>query len=528
MPPHFNIERGELMPATFKEIPIIPDGNVSTVKTQGLATHISSSSAYGLQTGYIGGSRSGVFVCLVNDTSAGWYQYVLICLESFVTRPIVTWNVATRTSYNPAPDTTRFNIYTYTDPGTGVAVYTRALGSSAGGPNGTIVSNEIPYYNNSYVGAREQICKDFLKFVNGSDPYENGGFSTEGGGTGNFDGTSDTIAIPGMPTITGLNTGFFTAFTPTQAQLQSVSQYLWTNVISDILDINTGLKEKLDALKTIVANPYDAIMGCSLIPVAPTSGGSKELKMYGIVETGITLPYASSRWVDVDCGTLNVNEYWGGYLDYSPYTKTTSLYLPYIGTVSVDVDLIMGKALQVYYRVDILSGNCVAYILIDGSVKFSYHGNCAISIPITSADYSGAIQSGLGLVGSVANIVSATGGLAAPAGAALAGAASAAISSAPSIAGNVMGMKPDIKSGGSIGGASGFLGVQKPYLIIERPKQSLPQDQFKFTGYPLNMTMAVGDCKGYTEFDMILLDGLTLTDTEKNELENIMKRGVYL
>ncbi len=362
------------------------------------------------------------------------------------------------------------------------------------------------------------------------DPYAGGGNSATGGGTGNFDGTSDTVAIPTLPTITGLNTGFFTAFCPSQAQLQSVSTYLWTNVISDILDPNTGMKDKLDALKTIVANPYDSIMGCSLVPVAPTSLGSKELKMYGVIETGITLPYAASRWVDVDCGTLNINEFWGAYLDYSPYTKTTSLYLPYIGTVSIDVDLIMGKALRIYYRVDILSGSCMAYILIDGSVKFSYHGNCAVSIPITSADYSGAITAGLGLVGSVSNIVgSAVGGsMAGGAGGAIKGAASAALSNAPSIAGNVMGMKPDIKSGGAVGGAAGFLGVQKPYLIIERPNQSLPRSQYKFTGYPLNMVKSVGECSGYTEFDMILLDGISLTDSEKKELENILESGVYL
>lgn len=507
----------------FPELPVIQ--SLNDVTTDGINAFTNNTS-YGHETSYIGcGNRTGVYVCLTQGWEVNRFDYCIITVGKFSTNPARIYLAATRNpawQYNAQSDS-----YQYTDPNTGISI-TLQTGLSSGVYKGPLVSSNIPFYNYPESQARPLIVADFFKFLNGSDPYESGGFSTEGGGTGNFDGTSDTISIPGMPTINGLNTGFFTAFTPTQAQLQSVSQYLWTNVISDILDINTGLKEKLDALKTIVANPYDAIMGCSLIPVTPTSGGSKELKMYGVVETGITLPYASSRWVDVDCGTLNVNEYWGGYLDYAPYTKTTSLYLPYIGTVSIDVDLIMGKALQIYYRVDILSGNCVAYILIDGSVKFSYHGNCAISIPITSSDYSGAIQSGLGLVGSVANIAAATGGLGAAAGAALKGAASAAISSAPSIASNVMGMKPDIKSGGSIGGASGFLGVQKPYLIIERPKQSLPQDQFKFTGYPLNMTMSVGDCKGYTEFDMILLDGLSLTDTEKNELENIMRKGVYL
>lgn len=362
-----------------------------------------------------------------------------------------------------------------------------------------------------------------------TDPYSQGGNSSGGGGTGDFDNTSDTIDIPSLPSISGLNTGFFTAFVCTQSQLQSVSAYLWNNVIDDILDVNTGFGEKIDALKKVVANPYDAIMGCSLVPVSPPTGGSKEMKMYGIVQTGISLPYASSRWVAVDCGTLNIHEFWGSYLDYSPYTKTTSLYLPYIGVVSVDIDLIMAKALQVVYHVDILSGICIAYIVVDGSVKFQYQGHCSTTIPITSADYSGSIQAGLGLVGNVSNIVAggmlgASGG----AGGALMGAVGSAVSQAPSIASNVMGMKPDIKSGGGVGSSGGILGVQRPYLIIERPRQSVPERQNHFTGYPSNMYATIGSLSGYTEFERVNIDGITLTDEEKTELENILKGGVYL
>ena len=278
----------------------------------------------------------------------------------------------------------------------------------------------------------------------------------------------------------------------------------------------------------MVANPYDAIMGCSLIPVTPSTGGSKEVKMYGILSTGLNFSYANSRWVSVDCGTLNINEYWGGYLDYSPYTKTTSLYLPYIGTVSIDIDLIMGKALQVVYHVDILTGICIAYILVDGSVEFQYQGQCSTQIPITNADYSGSIQAGIGLVGNIANIV--TGGIAGSSGGiagAVAGATSKAVSQTPAIAGNVMGMKPDIKSGGGVGSSGGILGVQKPYLIIERPRQSLPKGQNSFTGYPCNRTMKIGDCLGYTEIEDIKLDNIPLTDTEKQELLTILQKGVY-
>ena len=364
-----------------------------------------------------------------------------------------------------------------------------------------------------------------------TDPYVGGGGSSGGGGgEGDFDDTSDTIGIPSLPSISGLNTGFFTAFVCTQAQLQSVSNYLWTDVISDILDTSTGLGEKVDALKKMVTSPYDAIMGCSLVPVSPPTGGSKDLKMYGVIDTGITLPYASSRWVAVDCGTLNIHEFWGSYLDYSPYTKTTSLYLPYIGVVSVDIDLIMAKALQVVYHVDILTGICIAYIVVDGSVKFQYQGHCSTTIPVTSSDYSGAIQSGLGLVGNIANVVSSgvSGGLSGGLGGAVLGATGSAISQAPSVASNVMGMKPDIKSGGGVGSSGGILGVQKPFLIIERPKQSVPAFQNGFSGYPCNMTKKLKDLKGYTEVERIVLENIPLTEDERNELIQILESGVYL
>ena len=368
-----------------------------------------------------------------------------------------------------------------------------------------------------------------------TDPYSAGGNSTGngvggGGGTGDFDDTSDTISIPSLPSLSGLNTGFFTAFIPSASQMQSVSNYLWNNFLDDLVDPQQTIGQKVDALKKIVANPYDAIMGCSVIPVTPPTGGSKELKMYGLIETGITIPYASTRWVTVDCGTLNIHEFWGGYLDYSPYTKTTSLYLPYIGTVSIDIDLIMAKALQVVYRVDILSGICVAFILVDGSVKFHYQGQCATQIPITNADYSSVISAGIGLIGSASQVVGSavTGGASGgPIGAVL-GAVGGAVAQAPSVASNVMGMKPDIRSGGSVGSSAGILSVQRPYLIIERPKQSLPERQNTFTGYPSNITSNVGSLKGYTEFETINLDNLFLTDAEKEELTNILKGGVYL
>lgn len=446
------------------------------------------------------------------------YAFPFVIINTFDGKPVILSSGFSLTDTNISQGYFTVSSYRYGDASKYTCVSFTGSGRSKA-MSGSVLARK---WYDFYIGAK---VKD-----PDNDPYVNGGNSGGGGGTGDFDDTSDTIGLPSLPSLSGLNTGFFTAFVPSASQMQNVSNYLWNNLITDILDPQGTMGEKIDALKKVVANPYDAIMGCSIVPVTPPTAGSKELKMYGLVETGISLPYASTRWVTVDCGTLNINEFWGGYLDYSPYTKTTSLYLPYIGTVSIDIDLIMAKALRVVYYVDILSGICVAFVLVDGSVKFHYQGQCATQVPITNADYSSTISAGIGLIGNVSQVVGSavTGGVGGGVAGAVAGAVGGAISQAPSIASNVMGAKPDIRSGGSIGSSAGILSVQKPYLIIERPKQSLPEYQNTFTGYPSNITANVGSLSGYTEFESINLDGLSLTSSEKDELETLLKGGVYL
>lgn len=382
-------------------------------------------------------------------------------------------------------------------------------------------------------GLSSQATELMAKFYEGvtpdDDPYQPGGDSDEGGGDGDFDDSSDIIPIPDLPSLSAVDTGFITLFTPSVTQLQNLANYLWTDLMQDI-GSGGSLETVINDLKKIVSDPYNAIMGLSIVPVNVPTGGSKDVKMYGVLDSGVVMPYASTQYVSVDCGTLHINEYWGAYLDYAPYTKITSLYLPFVGVVTLDVDEIMGKSLHIVYHVDILSGQCIAYIIIDGSVEYQYQGHCACSIPISGMDFTNAVTSGLSLIGSISNIASsAIGGFAmAGAGGALTGATASAAANLPSIAGNVMNMKPDIKAGSGVGGMGGMLSVQKPYLIAIRPKQSAPSRQNTFTGYPSNMTRAVRDCSGYTEFDYINLDGIALTNDEKDELKQILSGGVYL
>ena len=335
------------------------------------------------------------------------------------------------------------------------------------------------------------------------DPYSQGGNSGEGGGSGTFSGTSDSIEFPNLPTLSAVSTGFITLFNPSIAQMQSLATYMW----SDVFDI--GL------YKTLFADPMDCILGCSIVPVAVPNGGTKTVNV-GNVSTGISMTVAASQYVEVDCGTLNVEEYWGSYLDYDPYTKA-EIYLPYCGTHALQVDDIMGKAVHVKYHVDILSGACCAYVKCGGSVMYSFVGQCSSSIPISANDWTNVVNGALTIAASVGSLI-ATGGASAP----------MAVGAAAAVTGTIYGggIKQNVEKSGSMGGTGGMLAVQTPYLILTRPRQALPKKQNTYTGYPSFITTKLEDLKGYTEIDSIRITGVPATDAELNELESILKSGV--
>lgn len=339
-----------------------------------------------------------------------------------------------------------------------------------------------------------------------TDPFNPGGTTGDGtgggtGGTGDFDGTSDPIDFPSLPTLSAVSTGFITLFTPTQTQMNDLANYMW----GDLFDINTW--------KKVFSDPMDAILGLSIVPVTVPTSGTFEVTV-GNIGTGVSMNRASSQYVSVDCGILNVNEFWGAYLDYSPYTKA-EIFLPYIGTHSIDVDDIMGKPVHVKYSVDILSGAVSAFIKCGDSVLYEFTGQCSCSIPITGNDWTNVINGAINIAASVGTMV-ASGGLSAP----------MAISGGASIAGNALSMKPSIERSGAINGMGAMLGNQTPYLILTRPRQALPPKQNEFIGYPSFITAQIGTLSGYTEFEEVHMQGMTATQEEVNEIERLLKSGV--
>lgn len=409
--------------------------------------------------------------------------------------------------------------------------------------------------------------KPDFKIIPPDNPYGPGGDSSEGGGGGSFDDDSDIIGIPSLPTLSSANTGFTRIYNPSLSQVQDLARYLWTD--------DSVIETIWNHIKQFFENPMDAIIGFNLVPVVVPNGGTENFKLM-YIDTGVSMTVAANQFVDVDCGTLEIKQYYGSALDYSPYTKI-SCFLPFIGNVSLNVDEVMGRTLQVKYRVDICSGSCVAYILVDGNAIYQYSGHCAIPIPLASADFSSYVNAAI----SVAKLAGAalTAGAAALAGqtaenaaqqtnqivsttqqvttarnpatgrqittgtvtttttrdlpskeqssteASFAGITAQNVSNT---VGAIMSSKPHIEHSGSFSGNSGYLGVRRPFIIIERPNMCMPANYQALNGFPCMITLELGSCKGFTRVQQVQLTGLHATNPEQAEILQLLKSGVIL
>ena len=248
------------------------------------------------------------------------------------------------------------------------------------------------------------------------DPNSQGGTSTTGGGDGTFDDTSDNIPIPELPSISAADAGLVTLFRPTLAQLQTLGAYLWTNITDFIENLNK-----------LFMNPMDYLIALNIFPVNPVVKSPRAIKI-GSFTTTIEMSPIASQWYDFNCGTVTLQKYWGSALDYAPNTKV-SLFLPFIGSVHLNTDEVMGNVIGIRYRFDLLSGQCVAMVTIglpgQTSVWYQFTGEAGVTVPLTGADWSRVYSAAIGAVGTAI-----TGGIGAAASGAAAGGATAALAGA--------------------------------------------------------------------------------------------------
>lgn len=324
--------------------------------------------------------------------------------------------------------------------------------------------------------------------------------------------TPTPTPVPPLPVIPpiGGDAGLLHVYNPTNAQINEFGKWLWATFSGDLLD----------TLAKLFNNPMDAVIGLHELYCTPSTGSSTTIKA-GFLDSGVTSRLVSSRYIEINCGAITVPEYWGNYLDYSPYTKVYC-YLPFIGIVELNTDDIIGHGVQILYKVDSYNGSCIAMIITaktadsQGTI-YQFSGNCAVEVPITSGMKS-AIQSALIGAGTCA-IGAAIGGTAVPVIAGM-----AVNNSVKSGFAN----KNTVSHSGSFGSSYGAMGIKKPYIIVKRPIQKKVYGYNKKYGYPAHEMVTIGKCSGYLRCRDFDVQSSTATEDEKKLIETLLKQGVYV
>lgn len=350
-----------------------------------------------------------------------------------------------------------------------------------------------------------------LNIYDTDDPYswDTSNFGGGNGSIGSFDPDGvDPAQIPALPQLSASDIGFMSIYNPGTSQLKSLSAFLWSNAFD------------IDSFKKLFSDPMQCIIGLGIVPVKPSLGGTKNVT-FGDIDSGVGMPYIANEWVEKSMGSVTIDLLYGSFMDYNG-TKI-QIYLPYIGFRDLSPSDLIGGSISVTYHVNVLDGGCTAYISHSArGVLYQYSGSCIANVPLSSINYSGALQNAISaaLSGATVAVGAATG--VAPI---TAMGAMNLVSNASNLALN---SKPSVQRSGTVSGSAGLMAIQRPFIVIERPNISVPENMNGFVGNTTNVTMKIEDCHGLTIVDHIHLDSVICTENERNELMKLLKEGVIL
>ena len=312
-----------------------------------------------------------------------------------------------------------------------------------------------------------------------------------------------TITLPTLDTTRASR--MFTVYNPTDAQVDALGGFLWNSSI-------------IEQIKKMWQNPLDGIISFHKVYCSPTVGSSKHI-ILGYIDSEVSALEVTSQFADVDCGTVHIPERLHNATDYSPFTAL-HCYLPFIGMVELDTDECMNADLHIKYRIDVYTGTCVALLYLERTVDmpneqivYTFSGNASQKLPLTAADFSGAVGALLGLAGA---------GVAVASGGSL-GVAAGALSAAHSLTSEMV----HIQHSGGLSANAGILSPRIPYLILSRQYGYDANAYNSFYGYPANKTVYIGNCTGYIKCKEVIFKG-SCTEQEMNELTALLKEGVYV
>lgn len=301
-------------------------------------------------------------------------------------------------------------------------------------------------------------------------------------------GSSPTVVPP-----VGKASSLWSIYNPTLEQVNQFGSWLWSSNF-------------VEQLKKLFNDPMQAIIGLHKVYSPVQTSGQGTIKC-GYLDSEVPSKLVSEQYVTVDCGSVDLQEYFGNVFDYPPYTEV-SIYLPFIGVRHLDPSDVMRSTISVKYHIDVLTGACLAEVNVQrdavGGTLYTFSGDAAVRYPVSSGSYMGIVSGLIGVATSVVsgNILPALGG--------------------------VTRLHTNVDRSGSFTGNAGAMGSKIPYLIISRPQTAMADKFETLSGYPSNTYTPLSACTGFTQVKFCHVENLTATDSEKQEIEQLLKEGVIL
>lgn len=366
----------------------------------------------------------------------------------------------------------------------------------------------------------------------GDDPYINP-YDPAGPGGGDGDGDDpydpgDDIEYPDDPPFSIADTGLMSVYIPSNVQLNLLAGYLWSN------NFVTSL------VKDVYADPMDVILSLGVLPFNIPVAGTANIKV-GDRDSGVSSNVPQNKYINLDCGSVQLKTTVGAYIDFAPYTKG-DIYIPFVGFVPLDIDAFMGHSVGLKYKVDICTGSAIAFLLKDNKVWQTFACNLLTPIPLTSANYAQVWNTIVGATASLAGAgVMSIAGIGAASGAGqAANAANSALAnsttayntaSALSSSTEIMtsaATKPTIQKSNNIAVTSGILCNKKPFIQLHRPNLMIPANQKGYQGYPSYIECQLSSLNGYTRISSINLAVASATGRELKMIDAILKTGFII
>jgi len=305
--------------------------------------------------------------------------------------------------------------------------------------------------------------------------------------------------VPALPS--GSASSLWAVYNPSQGELNSFGAWLWSS-------------DFVEQLKKLFADPMQAIIGVHKVFATPHTGGSQNIKC-GYLDSGVSASVVTSQYTTVDCGSASLREYFGNVFDYDPFTKV-SIFLPFIGIVPLNTADVMRSTVSVKYKVDVITGACLAEVNISrdggGGILYTYGGSAIVTYPVSSGSYVGAVQAALSTAIGIGTAI-ATGGASLGA-------------SAGMVLGGLSNAKTQVQHSGQFSGSSGAMGGKKPYLIVSRPQTRTPSKISEYKGIPSNAIHKLSSCTGFVKVNEVHIKSKTAYDNEIQEIESLLKSGV--